>query len=683
VLPDGRVVISQAYGPLRLLSDSLSRLSTLPGPADLACGGLCLLRGGGFLASDSRRHVVLAFADPPRSGAPPCAPPWRVLAGRDGLPGAANGSAGRCQFNRPAGLCALVDGTVLVADAGNNAIRAITFRRNGAPPGGAGEGAGGEAADGQRLAALSAIAGDSRGVPHESLANGSSDALQAPPTNGSSDEGSPLRDRCPQHAGGAVPSPEAPRALRPAAKTPANLQNGSNGSSGAAATAPGSSPPGALGSGTMLRRLQREGLAPVSPPAGTPALHGDVAWQRQPRTSPRLLLPDPPASPPRSPALPQQPRDTPPGRELLGGSGASRGGGAGQPPAALMVAPIFAGNKSSGAEGRGASPIGDIEPIYPVNLGTISQRAHELQHAPAAPDAPAGAPAGRSPLLVALPQAEPAAHARLPSPAYPGSSPTPTRARPRRGTGAPGSAQRATEERAAAAAAAAEADGGDGRGAWADEREDGGGALGWGVQEASLSLDHTSPPRDHSQGSGAQQPSRSASATAESAARLAARARAALASPAPAPPALPDSPGGAASRGQEIPEAGLSEEQEEIPEAGLSEERPATQSAYARASDALDAGRGVESRLSGLSPARGSPPPPPQRAAAGGEVGGGAEGRGDWELMALLDNVEDALAGGFIFLAQVPPSPPRRPPSRGPPRIAPEARGAAAAGRGG
>ena len=58
MLPDGRVVISQAYGPLRLLSDSLSRLSTLPGPADLACGGLCLLRGGGFLASDSRRHVV-------------------------------------------------------------------------------------------------------------------------------------------------------------------------------------------------------------------------------------------------------------------------------------------------------------------------------------------------------------------------------------------------------------------------------------------------------------------------------------------------------------------------------------------------------------------------------------------------------------------------------------------------
>ena len=176
---------------------------------------------------------MLAFADPPRSGAPP----WRVLAGRDGMPGAANGSAGRCQFNRPAGLCALVDGTVLVADAGNNAIRAITFRRNGAPPGRAGEGAGGEAADGQRLAALSAIAGDRWGVPHESLANGSGDALQAPPMNGSSDEGSPLRDRCPQHPGGAMPVREEPRALQPAAKTPAT-SNSSNGSSGAAATAP-------------------------------------------------------------------------------------------------------------------------------------------------------------------------------------------------------------------------------------------------------------------------------------------------------------------------------------------------------------------------------------------------------------------------------------------------------------
>jgi len=135
-LPDGRVLVSDAGSNLiRALSADLQQVSTVAGDGGQgywgrdrdgaalqaqfrAPYGLALLPGGrGVLVVDGANHRIRALSADLQQVS--------TVAG-DGERGHRDGAAAQAQFRHPTGLALLPDGRVLVADAGNNLIRALS-----------------------------------------------------------------------------------------------------------------------------------------------------------------------------------------------------------------------------------------------------------------------------------------------------------------------------------------------------------------------------------------------------------------------------------------------------------------------------------------------------------------------------------------------------------------------------
>jgi hypothetical protein len=81
--------------------------------------GIVGLPNGGFIISDSGTNKILVFtrATPPT---------YNITVIGNGVPGFADGSPSSSSFNHPAGLAMGKDGTIYVADQGNNRIRTIS-----------------------------------------------------------------------------------------------------------------------------------------------------------------------------------------------------------------------------------------------------------------------------------------------------------------------------------------------------------------------------------------------------------------------------------------------------------------------------------------------------------------------------------------------------------------------------
>ena len=99
-------------GPLDAHTPNAARMST--------CDGLCLSVDGFVVVSDSSNHCVRVI-DPQLLT-------LSTLAGFPGQWGATDGPADKCHMNRPCGVCCLNDGSLVVADSANNALRVITFK---------------------------------------------------------------------------------------------------------------------------------------------------------------------------------------------------------------------------------------------------------------------------------------------------------------------------------------------------------------------------------------------------------------------------------------------------------------------------------------------------------------------------------------------------------------------------
>jgi len=91
--------------------------------------GLVVDAAGTLLIADTGNHAIRAL-HPPRDGNLGGAWSLTTIAG-NGAPGYANGSASEARFREPAGLALSLDGGLLVADAGNNAVRALTATPDG------------------------------------------------------------------------------------------------------------------------------------------------------------------------------------------------------------------------------------------------------------------------------------------------------------------------------------------------------------------------------------------------------------------------------------------------------------------------------------------------------------------------------------------------------------------------
>ncbi len=81
--------------------------------------GLLALPDGRLVLSDVNRHT-LSFMNPTTGAV-------TFLAGSDGVAGFANGNGAVARFDRPYGLALNGDGSLLVADQGNNRIRRVTL----------------------------------------------------------------------------------------------------------------------------------------------------------------------------------------------------------------------------------------------------------------------------------------------------------------------------------------------------------------------------------------------------------------------------------------------------------------------------------------------------------------------------------------------------------------------------
>lgn len=77
--------------------------------------GLEVLSNGEVVTTDVNRHIIRIVN--PSTGA------TRIVAGADGVAGFANGTSAR--FNRPYGIALAPNGTLIVADSGNNRIRRV------------------------------------------------------------------------------------------------------------------------------------------------------------------------------------------------------------------------------------------------------------------------------------------------------------------------------------------------------------------------------------------------------------------------------------------------------------------------------------------------------------------------------------------------------------------------------
>jgi sugar lactone lactonase YvrE len=95
-------------GAPELLRDNIGR-----------CRGLSLLSDGRLAMTDFRSHVVQIY-DPNASSV-------SLLAGGLNAPGYRDGQSTEASFNQPYDLLELGDGTILVADFGNNRLRAVAL----------------------------------------------------------------------------------------------------------------------------------------------------------------------------------------------------------------------------------------------------------------------------------------------------------------------------------------------------------------------------------------------------------------------------------------------------------------------------------------------------------------------------------------------------------------------------
>jgi len=110
----GCIWAGPATGPLsRLEWDGLRKLSAVP-------SGVAVVRGG-ILIADARSHGLYGFTY--RSNLSPGSP----LAGQQGTAGWADGRGDEARFSQPAGLCVGPEGSVYVADFGNNCVREVTL----------------------------------------------------------------------------------------------------------------------------------------------------------------------------------------------------------------------------------------------------------------------------------------------------------------------------------------------------------------------------------------------------------------------------------------------------------------------------------------------------------------------------------------------------------------------------
>jgi hypothetical protein len=110
----GCIWAGPATGSLsRLEWEVLRKLSAVP-------SGVAVVRGG-ILVADARSHGLYGFTY--RSNLSPGSP----LAGQQGTAGWADGRGDEARFSQPAGLGVGPEGSVYVADFGNNCLRKVTF----------------------------------------------------------------------------------------------------------------------------------------------------------------------------------------------------------------------------------------------------------------------------------------------------------------------------------------------------------------------------------------------------------------------------------------------------------------------------------------------------------------------------------------------------------------------------
>ncbi|XLZ69789.1 hypothetical protein ABT364_25185 [Massilia sp. SR12] len=111
---DGAIYFTDGAAVRVLRADGT--LATLPGRF-IAPSGLALGPGGTLFVADAGNHVVKAIS--PEGEV-------RTVAGHAGTAGKGDGKGIRAAFNQPAGLALEASGSLLVADAGNSALRRIS-----------------------------------------------------------------------------------------------------------------------------------------------------------------------------------------------------------------------------------------------------------------------------------------------------------------------------------------------------------------------------------------------------------------------------------------------------------------------------------------------------------------------------------------------------------------------------
>ena len=125
------LVVDGRNNCLRVLDSRAGTLGTLPSHAAfLTPRAPTLLDGGRVACIDSGHNKVRLLTLTRRADGTVSGVTESVLAGC-GRAGAADGSAESASFSSPAGMCALADGSLLVADTGNHAIRRLAPREGG------------------------------------------------------------------------------------------------------------------------------------------------------------------------------------------------------------------------------------------------------------------------------------------------------------------------------------------------------------------------------------------------------------------------------------------------------------------------------------------------------------------------------------------------------------------------
>lgn len=135
VLPDGSVLLADGRNNcLRRLDFSTDTVTTLPTHAFLGPRSPCVIDGGAavVVADSGHNKIRMLQLAPPGAGAGSSndgglAVSDCTIAGT-GRAGLSDGSADAAMFNHPVGLCVIGDGSILVTDCHNHAIRRIAGR---------------------------------------------------------------------------------------------------------------------------------------------------------------------------------------------------------------------------------------------------------------------------------------------------------------------------------------------------------------------------------------------------------------------------------------------------------------------------------------------------------------------------------------------------------------------------